>query len=70
VEAIDAMLAELHRTRQQLVTEIRQHQDAAMARADALLAQYQDSGRRSADQLAERAMDIIDRAVAGGRLPG
>jgi hypothetical protein len=28
------------------------------------------NGDGSADQLAERAMDIIDRAVAEGRLPG
>jgi hypothetical protein len=42
VEAIDAMLAELHRARQQLVTEVRQHQDIAMARVDALLAKYRD----------------------------
>jgi len=40
VEAIDAMLAELHRARQQLVGEIREHQDAGLARADALLARY------------------------------
>jgi hypothetical protein len=45
VEAIDAMLAELHRARQQLVTEIREHQDAAMARVDALLARHQAGGR-------------------------
>jgi hypothetical protein len=38
VEAIDAMLAELHRARQQLVAEIRQAQDAAAARVDAMLA--------------------------------
>jgi hypothetical protein len=45
VEAIDAMLAELHRARQQLVAEVRQHQDAAMARLDELLARHQDGGR-------------------------
>jgi Asp-tRNA(Asn)/Glu-tRNA(Gln) amidotransferase A subunit family amidase len=38
MDAIDAMLAELHRARQPLVTEIRQSDDAAAARADALLA--------------------------------
>ena len=42
VEAIDAMLAQLHRARQQLVGEIREHQDAGLARADALLARYRD----------------------------
>jgi hypothetical protein len=45
VEAIDAMLAGLHKARQQLVGEIRQHQDAALARADALLARYRDGAR-------------------------
>jgi hypothetical protein len=64
VEAIDTMLAELHWARQQLVAEVRQHQDAAMARVDALLQ------RSKADRLAERAMDVIDRAIAEGRLPG
>ncbi len=44
VEAIDAMLAELHRARQQLVGEIREHQDVGLARADALLARYRDGG--------------------------
>lgn len=42
VEAIDAMLAELHRARQRLVGEVRQHQDAAMARVDALLGRDRD----------------------------
>jgi hypothetical protein len=45
VEAIDAMLAELHRTRQQLVTEIREAQAAATARVDALLAQHRPAVR-------------------------
>jgi hypothetical protein len=44
VEAIDAMLAELHRARQQLVGEIREHQDAGLARADELLARYRCGG--------------------------
>jgi hypothetical protein len=38
MDAIDAMLAELHRARQQLVGEIREHEDAAAARVDAMLA--------------------------------
>jgi hypothetical protein len=42
VEAIDAMLAELHKARQQLVGEVREHQDAAMARVDTLLARDRD----------------------------
>jgi len=29
-----------------------------------------DAGHRSADRLAERAMDVIDQAVAEGKLPG
>jgi hypothetical protein len=44
VEAIDAMLAELRRARQQLGTEIRQAQDAAAARVDAMLARRRDGG--------------------------
>lgn len=40
VETIDGMLAELHRVRTALVTEIRADDDAAMARADAWLAGY------------------------------
>jgi hypothetical protein len=40
VETIDAMLARLHRVRAALVAEIRQDDDAAMARTDALLAEY------------------------------
>jgi hypothetical protein len=38
IDAIDAALAELHRIRQQLVSEIRQADDATAERADALLA--------------------------------
>jgi hypothetical protein len=45
VEAIDAMLAALHQARSQLVSEIRASDDAAMARADALLAKYRDGAR-------------------------
>jgi hypothetical protein len=45
VEAIDAMLAELHRARAQLVTENRQAQDAAAARVDTLLARRRDGAR-------------------------
>jgi hypothetical protein len=37
--AIDQMLAELHKARQQLLGEIRQSDDAAVARAGALLEQ-------------------------------
>jgi hypothetical protein len=37
VDAIDVMLRELYRLREQLITEIRQSDDAAMARSAALL---------------------------------
>ena len=46
VEAIDAMLAGLYRARQQLVGEIRQHQDAGIARVDAMLAKHRHGGAR------------------------
>jgi hypothetical protein len=46
VEAIDAMLAELHRARQQLVGEIRQAEDASAVRVDALLARLHKDGAR------------------------
>ena len=42
IDAIDAMLAELHKARQQLVGEIRESDDAATARAEALLARLRD----------------------------
>ena len=40
--AVDDMLATLHRLRGQLVTEVRQSDDASAARADALLAKYRE----------------------------
>jgi hypothetical protein len=39
VSAIDRMLADLHRLRGQLVTEVRRFDDATMARVDAMLAE-------------------------------
>ena len=45
MDAIDAMLAELHKTRQQLVTEVRHSDDAAAARADAMLDGRRDGAR-------------------------
>lgn len=48
MDAIDAMLAELYRARQQLVTEIRVSDDATAARVDALLAEARV--RREADR--------------------
>jgi hypothetical protein len=44
VDVIDAMLTGLHRARSKLVGEIREHQDAAAARVDALLAQHRSGG--------------------------
>lgn len=44
MDAIDAMLAELHKIRQQLVSEIRAHDDAAAARVDDLLASRRQPG--------------------------
>jgi hypothetical protein len=44
IDAIDAMLAELHRARSQLVTEYREAEDAAIARTDALLARLRKDG--------------------------
>jgi hypothetical protein len=51
VNAIDAALAELHGIRARLVSEIRASDDAAAARADALLAEHrggeaEDAGGR------------------------
>ena len=43
--AVDAMLAELHRARARLVSEIRQADDATAARVDALLAQRRAGAR-------------------------
>jgi hypothetical protein len=45
IETIDAMLADLHRARAQLVTEIRDADDATMRRVDELLARGQDGSR-------------------------
>ncbi len=42
VDAIDAALRELHGIRSRLIPEIRASDDAAMARADALLARHRD----------------------------
>ena len=42
VATVDDMLATLHRLRGQLVSEVRQSDDASAARADALLAKYRE----------------------------
>ena len=42
MDAVDAMLAELHQLRARLVSEIRASDEAAAARADALLAREAD----------------------------
>jgi hypothetical protein len=46
VAAIDGMLTELHRIRQQLVSEIRAADDANAARVDELLARYRKEAGR------------------------
>jgi hypothetical protein len=45
MDTIDGMLAALHKTRQQLVTEIRAYDDATAARVDAMLRERQDGAR-------------------------
>ena len=45
VAVADDMLAALHKIRQQLVSEARRFDDAALARADALLARREAEGR-------------------------
>lgn len=47
VDAIDSMLCTLYGVRAQLVAEIRQADDAAAARADALLARLREGGERT-----------------------
>lgn len=47
VEAIDSALRDLHSVRQRLITEIRQADDAAAARADALLARGREGGEHT-----------------------
>jgi hypothetical protein len=42
VDAVDAMLRDLHTIRQQLISEIRAADDATAARADALLARARE----------------------------
>ena len=46
VESIDAMLRQLHAARAALVAEIRRSDDAAMARAEALLDELRGDGAR------------------------
>jgi hypothetical protein len=45
IDAIDAALAALHRTRARLVGEVRQADDATAVRADELLARMRDGPR-------------------------
>jgi hypothetical protein len=47
VDAIDAALRDLHRIRQQLISEIRDSDDATAARADALLARVREGGEHT-----------------------
>ena len=46
VDAIDAALRDLHSVRQQLVSEIREADDATAARADELLRRHEPDGAR------------------------
>jgi hypothetical protein len=46
MDAIDAMLAGLHRARRQLVDETRESDDATAVRVDALLARLREDGAR------------------------
>jgi hypothetical protein len=47
VDAIDAMLRDPHNVRQQLISEIRDSDDASAARADALLARTREGGEHT-----------------------
>jgi hypothetical protein len=47
VDAIDAMLRDLYKVRQQLISEIRDSDDASAARADALLARTREGGEHT-----------------------
>ena len=47
VDAIDAALRDLHSVRQQLISEIRQADDATAGRADALLARGREGGEHT-----------------------
>lgn len=53
VDAIDAMLGELHALRGRLVTEIRASDDASAARAGELLARHRNADAITADLTAE-----------------
>ena len=50
IDAVDAMLRELHAIRAHLITEVRASDDATAIRADALLARTDDATTLSSDQ--------------------
>ena len=70
VEAIDAMLAELHRTRQQLVGEIREHQDAGLARVDAMFAELRAAKDRDGARWPVLDSELWTCAGCGGQFIG
>ena len=55
VDAIDAAIRELHSVRQQLISEIRQADDASASRADALLERLGSDQRRHRRHLVRRS---------------
>jgi len=54
VDAIDAALRDLHSVRQQLISEIRQADEAMAGRADALLARGREGGEHTRDRKRRR----------------
>lgn len=56
IKDIDQLMAQLHRVRAQLVSELRQDQDIRNARVDAMLAEHRDGARSQAvsDELGAR----------------
>jgi len=79
VDAIDAALRELHSVRQQLISEIRQADDATAARADALLRdqegrqQWASTSGRHGDMLNlirdDYAAHPVSKRIAGADRP-
>ena len=57
VDAVDAMLAELHRLRTRLISDIRASDDAAAVRADKLLAGLDSSGLAGPAENEGRALE-------------
>lgn len=57
VDAIDASIRELHKIRQQLISEIRVSDDATAARVDAMLAGLDSSGPAGPEETEGRALE-------------